>query len=401
MLARGLADGVVAKQRFLREARAAAAVCHEHVVTIHAVDEVGGQPFIVMQLVTGHSLQEKLDRSGPLKLPEILRIGMEIALGLAAAHAQGLVHRDIKPGNILLENGSERVKITDFGLARAVDDASLTDSGTIAGTPNYMSPEQALGEPIERTTDLFSLGSVLYVMCTGVPPFRAESTVAVLRKVSDEAPPPIRELNPDVPEWLIAIISRLMAKAPAERIQSAAEVAEILAAHLAELKQPARPAPIPAAAPPFARPKSIRRIGALASVLGLAAAVIAILFWRGSWNRDGAPRNSEPIARQAELPSRPAPPPATPSHEVGKAVARDPVMSKTFYGLAAEAAKKGEQKRALELYSEALRRDPENTAALLRVRLRYRQPMPSRTGPAAIADTTEAIRLEPKNAEAF
>jgi serine/threonine-protein kinase len=134
-----------------------------------------------MQLVAGQSLQQELDRTGPLGLEATLRIGMQVATGLAAAHAQGLVHRDIKPSNILLENGIERVKVTDFGLARAVDDAGITQSGVIAGTPSYMAPEQARGEAVDHRADLFSLGSVLYAMCTGQPPFRAQSTVGVLR----------------------------------------------------------------------------------------------------------------------------------------------------------------------------------------------------------------------------
>jgi serine/threonine protein kinase len=186
-----LAGSDLARRRFFREAQAAAAVRHDHVVTIHAVDEAAGLPYLVMQLVPGQSLQQKLDRDGPLPLGETLRIGMQIASGLAAAHAQGLVHRDIKPANVLLEHGS-RVKITDFGLARALDDASLSTSGTIAGTPYYMSPEQARGETVGHGTDLFSLGSVRYAMCTGRPPFQADTTVAVLQKVSDDQPRPIR-----------------------------------------------------------------------------------------------------------------------------------------------------------------------------------------------------------------
>jgi serine/threonine-protein kinase len=173
ILAPTLASSVLARRRFEREARAAAAVCHENVVTIHAVDEHAGQPYLVMQFVAGQSLQETLDRSGVLGIQEIVRIGMQVAAGLAAAHAQGLIHRDIKPSNLLLEKGSERIKITDFGLARAVDDASITDSGMILGTPYYMSPEQARGEPVDHWTDLFSLGSVLFALCTGQPPFRA------------------------------------------------------------------------------------------------------------------------------------------------------------------------------------------------------------------------------------
>jgi formylglycine-generating enzyme required for sulfatase activity len=149
-----------------------------------------------------------------------------------------LVHRDIKPANILLENGVERVKITDFGLARAVDDASLTQSGVVAGTPQYMSPEQAQGEPVDSRSDLFSLGSVLYAMCTGRPPFRASGTMAVLKRVCEETPRPIREINPEIPDWMCVIIQRLQAKNPAERFQSAGEVAELLAQHLAHLRQP-------------------------------------------------------------------------------------------------------------------------------------------------------------------
>src|SRR5207249_10465881 len=172
VMAPQLASSATARKRFAREARAAAAVTHDHVVTIHAVAEDGPLPHIVMQFVAGESLQDRLDRNGPLPLLEVLRIGMQTAAGLAAAHAQGLVHRDVKPSNILLENSVERVKITDFGLARAVDDASITQSGVVAGTPQYMAPEQAGGEVLDHRADLFSLGSVLYAACTGRPPFR-------------------------------------------------------------------------------------------------------------------------------------------------------------------------------------------------------------------------------------
>src|SRR5205807_415076 len=183
-----------------------------------------GLPYLVMSFVAGRSLQERIDAEGPLGVKEIVRIGMQAASGLAAAHAQGLVHRDVKPANILLENGVERVRLTDFGLARAVDDASLTQSGVIAGTPPYMSPEQAQGEAVDHRTDLFSLGSTLYAMCTGHAPFRADSAMAVLRRVCDEQPRPVRAVNPDVPGWLADIIGKLHAKEPAQRFQTAAEV---------------------------------------------------------------------------------------------------------------------------------------------------------------------------------
>jgi serine/threonine-protein kinase len=239
LLTESLAAEPSARNRFKREARVAANIAHEHVVTIHGVDEEDGQPYLVMQYVDGESLQARLDRVGALRLREVLCIGMQTAAGLAAAHAQGVVHRDVKPGNILLENGVERVKITDFGLARAVDDVLATSTGTIMGTPSYMSPEQARGEPVDHRSDLFSLGSVLYTMCTGERAFRGGSGLSVLRRVCDEEPRPIHRINPEVPEWFEAIVARLMAKEPADRFQSAAEVADLLSRHLAHLQQPA------------------------------------------------------------------------------------------------------------------------------------------------------------------
>jgi WD40 repeat protein len=163
---------------------------------------------------------------------------MQTASGLAAAHAQGLVHRDVKPANILLADGIERVKLTDFGLARAADDASLTRTGIIAGTPQYMSPEQARGEFVDQRSDLFSLGSVLYAMCTGRVPFRAETSYGVLRRITDDEPQSILELNPKIPAWLCDIVSQLMSKDPDGRLGSAREVAELLERCLAHVQQP-------------------------------------------------------------------------------------------------------------------------------------------------------------------
>lgn len=238
VLAPHLATSGAARKRFAREAQAAAAVVHEHIVPIYAVDEHQGLPYLVMRYVPGRSLQERLARRGPLETAEVLRIGRQTALGLAAAHAQGLVHRDVKPANILLESSVERVLLTDFGLARTVDDASLTCSGVIAGTPQYMAPEQARGEAIDHRTDLFSLGSVLYTMCAGHSPFRAETTMGVLHRICKESPRPLRELNPQAPEWLDRIVRRLHAKDPAKRFQTAEDVAELLGKRLALVQTP-------------------------------------------------------------------------------------------------------------------------------------------------------------------
>ncbi len=250
VLAAHLANSAAAERRFVREAQAAAAVSHDHVVAIHAVEAGHEPPYLVMQFVEGKTLQQRLDRTGPLNVNEILRIGQQTALGLAAAHRQGIVHRDIKPANILLENGVERVRITDFGLARTIDDASMTQSGVVAGTPLFMAPEQAQGQPVDHRSDLFSLGSVLYAMATGRPPFRSSTMMGVIRRVCDDQPRPIREINPDIPDWLCGIIDRLLAKNPAERFQTADEVAELLAGCLAHVQHPLS-VPLPATAATF------------------------------------------------------------------------------------------------------------------------------------------------------
>ena len=244
VLAPELASNANARKRFRREGQAAAAVIDDHVVTIHGVDEANGLPHLVMEYISGRSLQDRIDRDGPLELKEILRIGMQAASGLAAAHAQGLVHRDIKPANILLENSVERVKITDFGLARAVDDVRITRQGVVTGTPEYMSPEQARSERVDHRSDLFSLGCVLYAMCTGRPPFRAESTVAMIRRVCDDEPRRLQEVNSEIPDPLANFVVKLLAKNPDERFQSAAEVSVLLGRYLAHIQQPeANPSP--------------------------------------------------------------------------------------------------------------------------------------------------------------
>ncbi len=232
------ATSAAARRRFAREAQAAAAVVHQHVVAIYAVDGQHHPPYLVMPFVPGESLQQRLNRQGAFEVVDVLRIGQQVAEGLAAAHAQGLVHRDIKPGNILLERNVERVLLTDFGLARAADDASLTQSGVIAGTPQYMSPEQAHGEQIDHRTDLFSLGTVLYTLLAGHSPFRAETTMGVLRRVCEDTPRPLREINPNVPFWLESFIEKLHSKKPSQRFENAKTVAEQLKGCLAHVQEP-------------------------------------------------------------------------------------------------------------------------------------------------------------------
>jgi len=272
ILAPELAASGTARQRFAREARAAAAVVHDNVVPIHAVDEWRGLPYLVMPYLRGGSLEHRIRAKGALSLEAILQIGRQIAAGLAAAHAQGLIHRDIKPANVLLDEGVDRVWVADFGLARAVDDASTTRSGVIVGTPQYMSPEQAAGEAIDPRSDLFSLGSVLYTMATGRPPFQAETTLATLNKVRDGVKVPLRKLRPRLPAWLGRIVDRLHAKLPAGRYADAASVAALLEGCLAHLRQPGR-VPLPADARPA------RHWHRWAAVLLLALVPVPFLGW--------------------------------------------------------------------------------------------------------------------------
>ena len=236
VLAQHLSHSAAARRRFGREAKAAAAVVHEHVVAIHNVETEGDTPFLVMSYVAGESLQSRVERDGPLDVKEALRIGSQIAAGLQAAHDQGVVHRDIKPGNILLEKGVERALVTDFGLAQTIDEASLTQTGIVAGTPHYMSPEQAIGKPTDPRSDLFSLGSVLYFMLTGKPPFRADKAMGVLNRICHEPHSPVWQDFPEVSDELSDVIDRLLEKKPAHRFASARLVQTALQSLLANLQ---------------------------------------------------------------------------------------------------------------------------------------------------------------------
>ncbi len=257
-----LATNVALRRRFLDEARAAAAIQHENVIAIHAAHDEP-IPYFVMEYLAGPSLQQRLAETGPLELKQILRIGHQIAAGLAAAHRQGLLHRSIKPSNILLAEGVERVKITDFGLA------SLA-----IGAPTYMAPEQAMADEVDQRADLFSLGTVLYLLCTGRAAFGETGSLAILKHIVEDQPRDIRELNRDIPPWLCEIIGKLHAKMPGERYQSAAEVAELLVQRLAELQMHGEVAPSPHEGPAAAKPQPPRRRGWRAVVALLSFLIV-------------------------------------------------------------------------------------------------------------------------------
>lgn len=218
-----------ARKRFFREARAAASINHPNVVTIHAVKERNGVPYLVMEFVEGITLDERIRSSSPCSFEEVLRIGAQIADGLSAAHRRGIIHRDVKPGNVMLENGVERVKLTDFGLARlVVENSNLTSFDNMIGTPAYMSPEQVDGLEPTPASDLFSLGSVLYAMFAGRSPFQGLTSLVCAQRVKNLKPDPISKFAPEIPAEFQKLLNKLLEKDPKERPQNAHEIAEIL-----------------------------------------------------------------------------------------------------------------------------------------------------------------------------
>jgi tRNA A-37 threonylcarbamoyl transferase component Bud32 len=227
------AKDATSRHRFIRESRATAAVEHPHVVAIHQVGEHDGLPYIVMQHLDGNTLSAYRRSVGRIPVREVLRIGREIAEGLAAAHAHGLVHRDIKPDNIFLEGPKRQVKIIDFGLARGVaddpGDPHVTHDGAVVGTPAYMSPERIGAGPVDARGDLFGLGVILYELLADRLPFEGPSMMAMLAAISRGSPPPLHEVASEVPVDVSDLVMRLIAHDPADRPANAEIVTEELA----------------------------------------------------------------------------------------------------------------------------------------------------------------------------
>jgi hypothetical protein len=286
--------------RFLREARAAAALTHDHVVPIYQVGQDDDLFFLVMPLLKGETLEAFVHANPRPPLAFLLQVGRQVAEGLAAAHHAGLVHRDIKPSNVWLEEvpgqglmSRPRVKILDFGLARPLQEEGLTQSGTLLGTPGYMSPEQINGEPLDSRGDLFSLGCVLYQVATGQRPFQGKNLTSLLRAACEQEPAAPDTLNTEIPAELSALIVRLLAKLPQERPASAQAVAEsLLALEVRLAGQDANPLPSEAqGASVQARPRGtpVRTVAAIVVVVAVLLAAGAYWLIRGS----GTPLHSE------------------------------------------------------------------------------------------------------------
>jgi serine/threonine-protein kinase len=223
-------------ERFKREARAVAQLQHPNIVTVIDRGEENGRQFIVFEYVEGENLKEHLVRAGRLDLREALEIALEVARGLAFAHEQGLIHRDVKPQNVLL-NGDGRAKVTDFGIARTVDVDGMTQTGTVLGTSNYIAPEQASGHQVDAHSDVYALGAVLYELLAGEVPFQGDSFVAVAMKHIHEPAPNLLDVRQDVPLRVAAAVDRALEKDPEQRFPTMDAFAAELEACLAELDQ--------------------------------------------------------------------------------------------------------------------------------------------------------------------
>ena len=286
-------------ERFKREAQSAASLSHPNIVQVYDRGETeDGASYIAMEYVPGGTLKEKIVTEGPLGAREAAALGAQVAEALGAAHERGMVHRDIKPQNVLL-TGKGDAKVADFGIARAGSSVTISKTGSVMGTAGYMSPEQALGKPATPKSDLYSLGVVLYEALTGGLPFTADNPIAVSMKHVNEPLVPPREIDPTIPEGMNALVTRLMAKNPDDRYASADELAEDLgriSRGLAPTAAPTGAAPTRAQRPPVvppgptrrattARLAPVRRRRAIPWLLIVVAAILVFLGTFGILNR--------------------------------------------------------------------------------------------------------------------
>ena len=270
------ASDPVLRDRFLREARTAAKLSHPNVIPIFAVEEIGEFVFFAMAYVEGETLTERVRRRGPLAPSDGSRVLRDVAWALAYAHAQGVIHRDVKPDNILLEN-TGRVLVADFGIAGVVAGAAGLNTGEVIGTPEFMSPEQALGEVVDARSDLYSLGVVGYFALSGALPFEAEKATEVLAKQVTEPAPPLASVAPLVPRRMSQAIDRCLAKEPADRLEGPAVLAEQLSHALEQRRE------LPVALRAFVKHDArLDGSGVLLYPFAMLLATPLVGFWTGS-----------------------------------------------------------------------------------------------------------------------
>lgn len=316
VLHEGLASDTAFAERFRREARNAAGLAHPNIVTVYDSGEHEGVPFIVMELVDGESLHARVQRDGPLPVREAVRIARAILGALAHAHARGLVHRDMKPGNVLLAGDGEP-KVADFGIAKGLGDgADLTRTGSVLGTAAYLAPEQVWGQEATPASDLYAVGCLMYACLCGAPPFEGDSPVAIAVRHTRDPVPSLRARRPDLPLAIEQVVLRVLEKHPARRFASAAEMDAALA-EPASITLPASAptlvAPPPDATAPLPGTEVLPARRAPPSPAGRVLAVLAVLLLAGAvtWLLTAYLSNRGPGFLQGPLPTEaPAPTPA-------------------------------------------------------------------------------------------
>jgi serine/threonine protein kinase len=333
LLAGHLASEADFRERFVREAQMAARLSHPNIVQVFDVGEEDERPYIVMEYVPGHALDEELERRGKLEPARAVDVALQICGALEHAHASGLVHRDVKPQNLLMRDDGT-VKIADFGIARAAEATKLTEVGSVLGTAAYLAPEQAAGDPVTAAADIYSLGVVVYELLTARTPYSFRTLAELVVKQREEPITPVRELEPDVPVALEAVVMRCLARNPDYRPESAAELADELAAASPEPPTVPRPAasgvhatevapasrdgdqwPTPGRALPsrhVARPLRGRRT-LVAAVVALAALAIGIAVVAGRNGDGGAPAQGGAQQQPEQAPQRPEISPVAPA----------------------------------------------------------------------------------------
>ncbi|MDE2372006.1 MAG: protein kinase [Burkholderiales bacterium] len=275
------------RTRFLREARAAANLAHPNIVVVHDVGEIEGRPYMAMEMIAGAPLSDPLDQQQQFPVRDVVVMGLQLARALEYAHARGIVHRDIKPGNIMLLRDTKTIKVTDFGIAYVDDGANVaTVVGAVMGTPQYMSPEQTRGEKLDGRSDLFSAGIVLYQMLAGARPFQGDSMVAVATRIANEEPVPLASRRPGLPASLRRVVDRCLAKSPAQRYQSGGELADALSKVLAEIDEAARERDKPRIVP-LRLKWALTMAAIVAVVMGSTAAVITQRQYAAMMNQVG------------------------------------------------------------------------------------------------------------------
>jgi len=280
-----------ANERLRREAQAIAALNHPNILAIHGLQLVDGLPCMIQQFVDGESLQTILRREGAIPFPRCTDLALQISQGLAAAHALGIVHRDLKPDNVLVEHGTGVARLCDFGLAKRAGEDNMTVEGVVAGTPAYMAPEQTDGKVVEHRSDLFSLGSLLYTMAIGQPPFQGDNPFVVMQAIRCQPHTPLDSLSDDIPSWYARLVDRLLAKDPMQRLQHVDQVVDAIQKKTS---------------PPPAYPPSQFTLSTAMATVAIFAVTAVGGFWMTYQSRDLGSKQTTAVIPSTPIPTRPA-----------------------------------------------------------------------------------------------